>query len=366
MRLADIIRILEELAPPEFAMQDDRIGLQIGDPGADIRGIVVALDVSAAVVGEVIRRKADLLITHHALFWTPLRSIRLDVYPQSLIYQLVNAGVGLYVMHTNWDAAPGGINDVLADRLDIIDTKILEPTHTRKLFKVVTFVPDEAVDTVRDAMADAGAGVIGDYTDCSFQTPGTGTFTPLHGAQPYTGDVGELKEVAEFRLEMIAPEDVLHGAISAMIEAHPYEEVAYDVYPLWNKGEEFGLGRYGRLRTPTTFGAFCAMACEALGVKEPRTSGDPGARVETVAILGGGGGQYVTLAHAKGVDAFVTGDVKHHEFLEAKALGLNVLDATHFWTERPGMIALAPKLHALLSDSGVTVEYVDDVTLGGG
>jgi len=366
MKLSEIIRILEDIAPPEYAMPDDAIGLQVGDPGQDVRRVIVTVDVTPAVAGEAIRRSAELLIAHHPLIdveYSPLRSIRLDVYPQSLVYQLVNAGVGLYVMHTNYDSAPGGINDVLAERLSVVDTKIMEPTYTGKMFKLVTFVPNEAVDAVRAALSEAGAGVIGNYTHCSFQSPGTGTFKPQPGAEPYTGKVGEMEKAPEFRLEVLVPEDRLHDAITAMVAAHPYEEVAYDVYPLWNRGKECGIGRYGKLQTPMTFGGFCAMACEVLRVREPRTSGDPESHVETVALLGGGGGSRIKLAHSKGVDAFLTGDVNHHEFLLARALGLNVIDATHFWTERPGMIALAPRLHDLLSPQGVTVEYLDDATM---
>ena len=369
MKLDEIIRILEDIAPPEYAMPDDAIGLQVGDPGQDTRRVMVTVDVTPRVVGKAVEQQADLLVAHHPVIspkYSPLPSVRLDVYPQSLVYSLVNAGTSLYVMHTNYDSAPGGINDILAERLGVVDTKVLEPTYTGKLFKLATFVPGEAVDAVRDAMSEAGAGAIGNYSHCSFQSPGTGTFKPLPGAEPYVGKVGELKKEPEFRLEVLVPEDHLHDVISAMIAAHPYEEVAYDVHPLWNKGEEFGLGRYGRLRSPTTFGAFCAMVCDVLDVPDPRTSGDPNAKVETVALSCGGAGGRIELAHSKGVDVYVTGDVNHHQFLLAKALGLNVLDATHFWTERPGMIALAPRLHDLLAPHGVTVEYVDDVTLGGG
>jgi len=368
MKLSEIIRILEDIAPPEYGKPDDTIGLQIGGLEQDVRSVIVTVDVTPAVVNEAVRRSADLLIAHHPLIsvkYAPLPSVRLDVYPQSLVYELVNGGVGLYVMHTNYDAAEGGINDVLAERLGVVDTKILEPTYAGRMFKLVTFVPGEAVDAVRDAVSEAGAGVIGNYTHCSFQSPGTGTFKPMPGAEPYVGKVGELEKAPEFRLEVLVPQDRLHDVISAMIAAHPYEEVAYDVYPLWNKGEQFGLGRYGRLQAPTTFGAFCSMVCEVLGVQEPRTSGDPGAPVETVALVGGGAGDRIEIAHSKGVDAYLTGDVNHHQFLLAKALGLHGIDATHFWTERPGMIALAPRLHDLLSPHGVTVEYVDDVILSG-
>lgn len=366
MILRDIIKVLEEIAPPKYAQEDDNIGLQIGDPGADVRSIIVTVDVTPAVVAEVVRRPADLMISHHPLIhpnWSPLPSVRLDVYPQSLVYQLVNAGAGLYVMHTNYDAAEGGINDVLAERLGVIDTKVLLPTWTDKVFKLAVFVPAEAVDAVRDAVAEVGGGVIGDYSHCSFRTPGTGTFKPLPGAEPYVGRVGELEEAPEFRLEMIVPESRLHDAITAMIAAHPYEEVAYDVYPLANEGRVHGIGLHGRLPQPATFGEFCETVCEALGVPDPRVSGDPGAPVETVAFVGGGGSRRIDLAKSAGADVYITGDVGHHQFELAKGIGINVIDATHFWTERPGMIALAPRLHDLLSSQGVTVEYVDDVTL---
>ena len=232
MKLSEIIPLLEEIAPPEYAKPDDAIGLQIGDPDQDVRRVIVTVDVTPAVVGEAIRRSADLLVAHHPLVsvkYAPLASIRLDVYPQSLVYKLVNAGTALYVMHTNYDAAAGGINDVLAERLGVVDTKVLEPTYAGKMFKLVTFVPGEAVDAVRDALAEAGAGVIGNYSHCSFQSPGTGTFKPMPGAEPYVGKVGELEKAPEFRLEVLVPEAGLHDAISALLAAHPYEEVAYDV-----------------------------------------------------------------------------------------------------------------------------------------
>ncbi|MBP6964670.1 MAG: Nif3-like dinuclear metal center hexameric protein [Armatimonadetes bacterium] len=366
MILKDIIPILEEIAPPHYAQEGDSIGLQIGDPDADVSSIVVSVDVTPEVVRECARRSADLLITHHPLIspnWQPLPSVRLDVYPQSLVYQLINSGIALYVMHTNYDSADGGINDTLAEKLGVLDGEVMLPTWTDKLFKLVTFVPADALDAVRDAISEAGAGWIGKYSHCTFQTPGVGTFKPLEGAEPYVGKVGELEKTPEIRLETIVPDDRLHDVISAMIAAHPYEEVAYDVYPLKNEGRTHGIGLCGSLRKPTTFGAFCEMLCKVLTVPDPRKAGDPDSKVEKVAMLGGGGSKRIGLAHSMGADVYVTGDVNHHQFLEAKALGINVIDATHFWTERPGMVALAPRLKDILSSDGIAVEYVDYITL---
>lgn len=367
MRLSEIVRILEEIAPPEYAKSDDAIGLQVGDPAQEVRRVVVTVDVTPAVVAESIRRGVGLIVSHHPLIspkYSPVSSVRADAYPASLVYELVGARVGLYVMHTNFDAAPGGINDVLAERLGIVDTRVLEPTYTGKLFKLVTFVPAEAVDAVRVALSEAGAGVIGNYARCSFQCPGVGTFEPMPGAEPYSGEVGRLSHEPELRLEMLVDEPHLHDSISALLEAHPYDEVAYDVYPLQSKVEEFGLARLGRLRSPMTFDGFCEMVRDALEVEDLRVSGDPEAMVEKIALVGGGGGSWVGKAAETGADVYLTGDVGHHQMLQARALGLSVVDATHFWTERPGMMALTPRLCEILSEREVAVEYVDDVVLG--
>jgi putative NIF3 family GTP cyclohydrolase 1 type 2 len=186
---------------------------------------------------------------------------------------------------------------------------------------------------------------------------------PGHGAEPYTGEVGHLESVTEIRLEVVVPKSALPAALAAMREAHPYEEVAFDIYPLLNKGTQWGLGRVGSLRTPMSFEGFCEMVRDVLEVEEIRPSGDPEAMIQKVAVLGGSGGDKIALARALGADVFVTGEVKHSQLLHAQAIGLNVIDATHFYTERPGMISLAPKLNDLLSSEGITVEYYDDPIL---
>jgi dinuclear metal center YbgI/SA1388 family protein len=375
MKLRDVIRILEQIAPPEYACPDDPIGLHIGDPNQDVRRVIVALDATPAVIGAAKQRSADLIVTHHPLIYRPLTNVRLDTYPQSLIYQLVHSDIALYAMHTNLDCADGGINDILAERLGVVETKVLEPIHATKMFKLTVFVPTASLEFVREAIFEAYPGEIGNYTDCSFAAPGIGTYRPGPGAEPYIGKIGELEQTPEMRLEVLVPEKNLHDVIAAIRTAHPYEEVAYDVFPLLSKeglGEiplhskrtVHGIGRYGKLLKEMSFDGFCEMVRDVLDVDDVRISGDPELRVETVAMVGGSGGSLVGLAHSVGADVLVTGDVPHHEFLHAKALGLNLIDATHGATERPGMIALAPRLHDLLSSQDVTVEYIDDVLLG--
>jgi dinuclear metal center YbgI/SA1388 family protein len=361
MKLSEIIKIMDELAPPELACSGDPVGLHVGDPDQEIERIAVTVDATPKVVGEAIRRRMELIITHHPLIYTPLPSVRADLYPQSLIYRLVSSKTALFAAHTNFDAAPGGINDALCSRLGIVDTDILEPTFRESMFKLAVFVPEESVEGVRGAIFKAYPGSIGNYSHCSFGAPGTGTFKPLPGAEPYLGTVGEMERASEMRLEVLVPEGALAGVISAMVAAHPYEEVAYDVYPLRNKGERYGLGRIGTLSKPMSFDGFCEMVRDVLDVEATRVEGDPDALIERVAVMGGAGGSFTGLARARGADAYVTGDVKHHELLQARASGLNLVDATHFATERPGMVDLAPRLYDRLSGRGVSVVYMDDM-----
>lgn len=365
MKLSEIIPILEEIAPPEFAYPNDRIGLQAGDPSQEIRRITVTVDATPRVITEAAKMNMNLIIAHHPLIYHPLIDVRADRYPQSLIYRMIRSGISYYVMHTNYDAAEGGINDALAERLGVSDTKTLITTHTDKLYKIAVFVPVHVVDSVRTALADAGAGMIGNYSHCSFQTDGIGSFVPEDGASPYIGAVGEVESTDEVRLEMLVKESILRNAITAMIKAHPYETPAYDVYPLWNEGEKHGYGLIGRLKAPMSFDGFHEMVRDVLDVEETRAVGDPDSIVEKIALMGGGGGGEIETAKSAGADVYVTGDVKHSQFLHAQAIGLNVVDATHFHTERPGMQVLTHRLRDLFETSGVTIEYIDDTGIGG-
>ncbi|HAH86189.1 MAG TPA: Nif3-like dinuclear metal center hexameric protein [Armatimonadetes bacterium] len=360
MKLCEIVKIMDEIAPPELACPGDPVGLHVGDPGQEIERIAVTVDATPRVIGEAVRRRVELIITHHPLTYTPLSSVRTDIYPQSLIYRIVSAKMALFAAHTNFDVAPGGINDALCSRLGIRDAEILEPTVNESLFKLAVFVPEESVESVRDAIFKAYPGKIGNYSHCSFASPGMGTFKPLPGAEPHIGVVGEMERVQEMRLEVLVAQDSLHSVISAMTAAHPYEEVAYDVYPLKNEGAKYGLGRIGALQKPMSFDGFCEMVRDVLDAEDARVSGNPDSIIERVAVMGGTGGSVMELVRSRGADAYVTGEVRHHEALHAQAIGLNLVEATHFATERPGMVDLAPRLYDRLSESGVSVVYMDD------
>lgn len=358
MKIADVIRDLEQMAPLRLADEGDKIGLQVGNPQSGVTRIAVALDPTPSVVDSAVGLGAELLVCHHPLIYKPIETLAAGEPTQDSLIKLITAGTTLYVMHTNYDSADGGINDVLAERLGVNVTGLLAVRRPERKFKIAVFTPEETVDEVREAMTLAGAGGIGKYIDCSFRSKGTGTFRPLPGAEPYIGDIGALEEVAEYKLEMLVTEWRLADVIEAMLRAHPYEEVAYDVYPLANEPYAHGLGRVGTLEDAGKLSEFRRRVEDALDYKETRMIGDPDRVVKTVALCGGAGRSFIPDARAAGADVYVTGDVGHHDFLAADALGLAVIDASHYHTERPGMEALVGRLSRKYADEPVGVEFI--------
>ncbi len=357
--IADFIDELDEIAPPDLADNDDRIGLHVGVRSREARKVCVSVDTSDAIVDLAIERKADLLIAHHPLIYTPLLSLAEDDPVARRVTRLIKSDTAVFVMHTNYDSAPGGINDALAARVGVLDC---EPLTTRKsdpYVKIAVFVPEEAVEDVRNAMAEAGAGMIGQYTHCSFRAPGVGSFVPLQAAQPYIGEVGKLEEIEEYRLEMVCAASWAGNVIAAMLETHPYDEVAYDVYELANEPARYGYGRVGTIERQISLGEFAESVKSALGLEYARVSGEPDKPVKRVALCGGSGSSLFREAVGAGADVYMTGDTKHHDRLDAGALGLAMIDAGHFETEKPGMIALTNRLTKTFAGSGVEIEYIE-------
>lgn len=324
-----VIQLFEQLAPKHFAMPDDKIGLQLGTLNKEIRKILVALDVTEEVVEEAISVKAELIIAHHAIIFRPLANLRTDLPAGKLYEKLIKHDIAVYIAHTNLDVADGGINDMLAEALGLTGLAHLKEVHTEKLKKLVVFVPEDHQENVRQALFRAGAGWIGKYSHCSFNIEGMGTFLPRSGAEPYIGEQGKMERVREIRLETIVPESLERLAVQAMLKAHPYEEVAYDLYPMDLKGRVFGLGRVGRLPESTTLGLFAEQVKQALDVPSVRVVGDLGRKVAKAAVLGGAGSKYVRDAQFAGADVLVTGDIDYHTAHDALAAGFAIIDAGH-------------------------------------
>lgn len=335
--IADVARSLERWAPPGTAQSYDNVGLQVGDASRPVRRAVVALDCTPQVVDEAEQRDASLIVSHHPLLFQPAKRFTAGSGPSGLAFRLAEAGLALYSIHTNLDAAPGGVSFALAEHLGLEDVGFLD-TLDDALYKLVTFVPRDHLDAVRTALAEAGAGRIGEYEACAFAAEGTGYFRPGAGADPFTGTAaGQLEAEPEMRLEVELPRWELDAVRRALMKTHPYEEVAYDVYPVEQAYSRAGLGAVGSLAEPLPLAAFLQRVAARLECGSLRYVGDDAGTIERVAVCGGAGADFVRQAAAAGADAYVTSDVKYHAFFDVlDAEGrprLAFIDAGHYETE---------------------------------
>ncbi|KAA0549386.1 Nif3-like dinuclear metal center hexameric protein [Bacillus sp. BGMRC 2118] len=325
----EFIQMFEQFSPMSLAMEDDQFGLQIGTLHKKIQNVMITLDVLESVVDEAIEKNIDLLISHHPPIFRPIKHVRTDTSSGRIIEKCIKHDIAVYSAHSNLDITIGGVNDLLAEALQLKDVEILSNTYEEKLKKLVVFVPVDHADKVREVLGNAGAGHIGNYSNCTFNVEGTGTFMPEAGSNPYIGRQNSLEKVEEVRIETIFSEAIQKQVIRKMLQAHPYEEVAYDVYPLENKGTAYGLGRIGKLVNPMTLEEFASFVKKALEVDGVRIVGDLHANIQKVAVLGGDGNKYIKQAHYKGADVFVSGDIYYHLAHDAMGLGLNIVDPGH-------------------------------------
>ena len=344
IKAKEVIDLIEQMAPLSLAETWDNSGWQTGDPQQSVRRVVVALDFTREVLIVAEREKAELIIPHHPFIFKPLRALRYDQPAGALLRDLVQAGISLYSAHTNLDNAATGVSQVLANKLGLQETQVLGISQREKLIKLVVFIPAGHEDAVRQAVSAAGAGWIGNYSHCTFQTEGTGTFLPLKGAAPYLGRTGQLEKAAEYRLETVVPERLVKPVVQAMLTAHPYEEVAYDLYPLQLAGPGYGPGRIGKLANPGKLSSLAEQVKSVLQLPILRTYGHPGQWIERAAVCGGSGAFLIPEAAAQGAQVLITGDVKYHEVQEAHDLGLAVIEAGHGPTEFPAIECLTAYL----------------------
>lgn len=334
-KVRDIVKIMESFFPVNLAESWDNVGLQIGSYSAPASRILVALDMDEEVLQYALDQKADMIITHHPLFFTGVKSINYENYQGNLLKGIIEAGITVYTAHTNLDAGERGLNQILAERIGLQDIKPLDKGHSEALYKLVVYVPIGYEDAVRQAInGAAGAGYLGRYADCSFRSKGTGIFRPLEGSRPFIGQEGLLEEVEEYRLETVVPQPRLGMVLQEMLKAHPYEEVAYDLYLLENRGPVFSLGRMGRLAAKMSLQEFCAQVKISLGLELLRVVGDLNQHVKKIAVVSGAGASFMSKARSQGCDVLLTGDLKYHEAKDAEAMGLTVVDAGHQGTER--------------------------------
>ncbi len=331
----------------------DNPGLQIGDPAAEVNRVMVALDPAPEVIDSALNASCQILVTHHPLIFKPLNSISTATAHGTAIHKAIRGGLSIISLHTNYDIASGGLNDLLAARIGLASCAPLKITATGELVKLAVFVPCDHLERVRSAMFPFSA-TQGMYRDCSFAAGGIGTFTPLEGAEPFTGTVGVLARVPEERLEMLVLRTQLPRAVKALLAAHPYEEPAFDVYPLLNDGEKLGLGRIGLLPVPLTLAEYAGQLKKDLSAPALRYVGDPAARISKVALCSGSGASLLREAARSGADLLVTGDVKYHEARDAEDLGIALIDAGHFPTEIIMVNEITERLGRALAAAGYT------------
>ena len=340
MKASEVIGILNKLAPYFLIDSWDNSGLQIGSVEREVKTMMIALDLSDQSLDLAIEKNVDMIVTHHPFLFGKMSNISLDGHRGKMIEKIIKNDLVVFSMHTNLDMCEGGVNDVLAELLGIESLNPLSTFKKDKVYKLSVFAPLAQVDDVKDAIGRSGAGFIGNYSHCSFSTRGIGTFLPHENTNPFIGTSGVLERVEEEKIETIVDEHQLQGVIDEMIKVHPYEEVAYDICPVKNFGKAYGYGRVGNLKNETTLNDFASLVSEKLNCTSLRAYGELDKTIRRVAVCGGSGACFIEDALKAKADVYVTGDIKYHDAQKALELGLPLIDAGHFETEKPSVHAL--------------------------
>ncbi|KPB05285.1 Nif3-like dinuclear metal center hexameric protein [Bacillus sp. CHD6a] len=352
-----IIDWFEQFSPKKYAVEGDKIGLQIGTLNKPIHKVMVTLDVLEEVVDEAIDKKVDLIIAHHPPIFRALPTVTDNSVAGKIVTKCIKHDISVYVAHTNLDVAQGGVNDLLAEALELEDVKVLVPTYHEELRKLSVFVPVTHAEELLEALGEAGAGHIGNYSHCSFTTEGEGRFLPLEGTDPFIGKKGQLEKVEETKVETVYPISIEKRVLKALFKAHPYEEVAYDIYKLENEMNSLGLGRVGKLKSGMSLADFASHVKKGLEVENVRVVGNLNSEIKKVAVLGGDGNKYIHAAKFAGADVYVTGDLYFHTAHDAMAIGLNVVDPGHY-AEKIMKKGVARRLEEAVQEKNWELEVV--------
>ena len=332
MKLGEVIKAFEQIAP--FSLQDDydNSGIQFGNPENEIKRGLVCIDITEEIIDEAIEKQCDLVISHHPLIFRGIKKLTGKHYTERALIKAIKHDISLISVHTNLDSVINGVNKKLAEKLGLTDLKVLQP-RKGLLKKLVTFCPVDHAEKVREAIFQAGAGQIGEYDCCSFNLEGKGSFRGGDSTNPFVGEKGQIHYEPEVRIETILPDYLENVVLKAMFNAHPYEEVAYDIYPLDNTFDKAGAGITGKLPEQMTEKEFLVFVKDQLGIPVIRHSEFTGKKIVKVALCGGSGSFLIDRALSAGADIFITADIKYHDFFDVRGKML-LADVGHYESEQ--------------------------------
>ena len=361
MNTSDICRAMDKIAPLSTAEDWDNVGLLVGREGKAVTTVLLCIDLTQSVLNEAIDNDVDMIIAYHPTIFKPLTRITADSSP--IVYEAITHDIAIYSPHTALDVAQGGTNDVLAELIGLSDLRSLKDASLNniKSYKIVTFVTSDNTQEITEAATQAGAGIIGNYSKCTFMSPGVGTYQGNDASCPTIGNKNELSSVEETRIEMICPEKVVFQVASAIKEAHSYEEPPVDIYPLLQTSDSNGMGRAGRLQRPLPQKKLIADIKKKLNLKKINAAfaGDDERMIGTVAVAAGSCGAMWKSALEAGAGLYVTGELRHHDALAAVNSGMTVLCTGHSNSERPTLPILASRLKELAPGLETIISEID-------
>ncbi|MBU3947931.1 MAG: Nif3-like dinuclear metal center hexameric protein [Proteobacteria bacterium] len=353
--VGDIVNLIEKIAPSRLAEKWDNSGLQIGKLDWPVKRVLISLDPTPDVIEAACNSKTDLLITHHPMIFNPLKSIDFSSSIGALIYKAAINNLAIFSAHTNLDSAADGINDILVLSIGLKNLKTLSTTGQTDKCKFVVYVPADYEHKIIKALFETKAGVIGSYTCCSFRNTGKGTFKPGYSAKPFIGTIDEISHVDEVRIEVIADKHDIPEIVSYIRHYHPYETMAYDVYPLYEYDNKEGLGRIGELEEKQELHILAKKIKENLALTCVRVVGNPEILVNHVAICSGSGSGLLNDFFKSGAQVYITGDLRYHDARSAEFEGRGLIDIGHFASEYLIVEKLAQKLNIMAGEAGYGV-----------
>lgn len=355
MKLSEVLKVLEEIAPLARAEEWDNVGLLVGDPGQEVSRAILTIDYTQEVAAEAQREQCDLVIAYHPPIFETLKRVTAP----SLMYDAIRRGVAIYSPHTALDIADGGTNDMLADAIGLTERGPLHLVQTKaNNYKLVTFVPEKDVEKVSNAMFAAGAGVIGDYTRCSFRSPGTGTFFGQEGTNPAVGKAGKLERAPEIRIELVVPLAKVKAVVDALRQSHPYEEPAFDLQQLAAAPEQVGQGRLGTMPSTPRREVIERIKRE-LQLDHVLVAGPTDGIITRAACCAGACGDLLNDALSAKAELYLTGEMRHHDAVRAAAAGMTVVCTLHSNSERAVLRRVASRLIETIANLGVRLSQID-------